>query len=246
MLWRALWPLLVHQLLAAAAVILLMGFPALPEDRVPLSVILTAVMAVPLFGWMYGTDQKRRKEAEPKLWEEAVPLQPYFLVWGVTSCIALALLGNALIAITPLPEWSVGYQEFNESLLTGNPYLWAAASVAAAPLVEELVMRGLCYLRLRDLLGVKWAMLSSALIFGISHGNLVQGVYGFLGGLWFAWLAERFGTILVPVLGHLAANLTVLLLPAGSYGSGALGLEFLLGTVVCAGCMFRTVQVLKK
>ena len=56
------------------------------------------------------------------------------------------------------------------------------------------------------------AMIWSALVFGVFHGNLVQGVYAFLIGLFFAWLMERTQRILVPMLGHMAANLFIVLL----------------------------------
>ena len=80
------------------------------------------------------------------------------------------------------------------------------------PAVEELIMRGLLYQRLRAMMRPAAAMIWSALVFGVFHGNLVQGVYAFLIGLFFAWLMERTQRILVPMLGHMAANLFIVLL----------------------------------
>ena len=56
------------------------------------------------------------------------------------------------------------------------------------------------------------AILISALVFGIFHGNVIQGIYAFLIGIFFAWLMERTQRILVPIVGHMSANLLVVLL----------------------------------
>ena len=52
----------------------------------------------------------------------------------------------------------------------------------------------------------------SALLFGLYHGSVVQGVYAFFLGLGAAWLLQRFGTLLAPWLFHMAANLISVLL----------------------------------
>ena len=52
------------------------------------------------------------------------------------------------------------------------------------------------------------AALISAVLFGLYHGNLLQGVYAFLLGLVLAWLYERFQTLAAPWLFHAAANMT--------------------------------------
>ena len=41
---------------------------------------------------------------------------------------------------------------------------------------------------------------------------MIQGIYAFLVGLFFAWLMERFQRILVPMVAHMSANLFVILL----------------------------------
>ena len=48
----------------------------------------------------------------------------------------------------------------------------------------------------------------SALLFGIYHGNVLQGAYGFFMGILLAWVMERRRTISAPVLMHMSANMT--------------------------------------
>ena len=65
-------------------------------------------------------------------------------------------------------------------------------------------------------LSANWRMLIgvalSALLFAVLHGNLVQGVYAFVLGVYFAWLMERYGSIKVPILGHMSANFFITLI----------------------------------
>jgi len=116
--------------------------------------------------------------------------------------------------------------------------------------VEELLMRGLLYQRLRDMMQAGAAIFWSALIFGISHGNIVQGVYAFLLGMFFAWLKERFGTILIPIAAHMSANLFAIML-SESHGLRAIAgtyAGYIASTVLCGVCFiyaFRTLNCMK-
>ena len=59
-----------------------------------------------------------------------------------------------------------------------------------APAAEEMIFRWLIYLRLRDWLKMPVAAVISGLIFGIYHGNIVQGIYASILGTAFAWILE--------------------------------------------------------
>ena len=76
----------------------------------------------------------------------------------------------------------------------------------AVPIAEELMFRGLIFRHLKSFMGRKTAIVLSALLFGMYHGNMVQGIYAFLMGFLLVWVYERFGSIFAPVLFHCAAN----------------------------------------
>lgn len=78
-----------------------------------------------------------------------------------------------------------------------------------SPLAEEAVFRGILYNRCKRYIGTLPAIFLSALLFGLFHGNLVQGIYAFVMGLLMAGLYERFHSFAVPLLFHAAANLPV-------------------------------------
>ena len=74
-----------------------------------------------------------------------------------------------------------------------------------APLAEETMFRKLLLDRLRPY-GDKFAIFTSALCFGIFHGNLNQFFYAFVIGLVFGYVAARTGQIWQTVLLHAMIN----------------------------------------
>lgn len=77
-----------------------------------------------------------------------------------------------------------------------------------APILEELLFRGVIEGHLLNKgWAPKWAILVSALIFGVIHGNPAQIPFAFLIGLLFGWLYYRTGSVLPGIAGHIINNL---------------------------------------
>ncbi len=84
-----------------------------------------------------------------------------------------------------------------------------AYSAIAAPLVEELIYRGFVLSTLKKY-GKLYAIVISALLFGIMHGNLPQAVYAFIVGLLLGYVAVEYSirwTILLHVINNSLADL---------------------------------------
>lgn len=105
-----------------------------------------------------------------------------------------------------------GYEQDTATLLTGNWPLQFLVLLAASPLLEEFFFRGVLFMRLKELMPVWGAAVVSAMCFGLYHGNLSQGIYGFFMGLFLAFCMERSQTVAVPILIHMAANAAALIL----------------------------------
>ena len=92
-----------------------------------------------------------------------------------------------------------------------------------APVVEELVFRGLI-LRGLEPYGKRFAIFSSAVLFGLFHGNLIQSPYAFVVGLVLGYTAMEYSITWAMVL-HMMNNLilgdTVLRLLSGLPPMGA-------------------------
>ena len=76
-----------------------------------------------------------------------------------------------------------------------------------APVVEELIFRGLIYKRLKDIVNIKWAAILSAVLFGVFHGNWVQAPYAVIIGLVAVFVYEKYKSIAAPILLHMTANI---------------------------------------
>lgn len=232
--WRLLCPLLLYEILSMAIV----SFVGVPLGLSMLeSTFIVELACIPLFWNLYQKDGGNRRLAL----EHSVPFQSYYVVWALSGAAALAFLSSRLLSLTALIEWSERFQEVDRAIGKESAGLQLLTTVLAAPAMEELLMRGLVYGRLRERLGAKQAIFCSAAIFGAFHGNLVQGIHAFVVGLFLAWLMERFRNILIPVLGHMAANLmSMILIPSGG------GIDDILELAVAGACVIRAVQVLKK
>ena len=75
-----------------------------------------------------------------------------------------------------------------------------------APIIEELILRGILFNRLRYGLSFYSANLIQALVFGIYHWNIIQGLYAFGIGLILGYVYEKTRSLYVPILLHVFIN----------------------------------------
>lgn len=128
-----------------------------------------------------------------------------------TACAAILTSTMVSYMVGWLNVHDAAYEATSEAMYSKTPLpILFLGIVILAPLAEELVMRGLVYRRLRDYAGVPVAVCVSAFLFGAIHGNIVQGIYGFLMGCFMALMYEHFGTIWATVTIHAANNLLAL------------------------------------
>lgn len=127
------------------------------------------------------------------------------IVLAVSASLGL----NVLFALTGLVEMSAGYQDVAKQqygvVFGAGMILYGLIS----PVTEEIVFRGLIFNRMRRYFPHAAAVAASGVLFGIYHGNLVQGVYGGCMGILMAYLYERLHSFLIPCLFHAMANIMV-------------------------------------
>lgn len=100
-----------------------------------------------------------------------------------------------------------------ESLSIYPPVLTVVLGCVIAPLAEELLFRRLLLDRLRPY-GDRFAILTSALCFGLFHGNLNQYFYAFATGAVLAYVMLRTGCLWQTILLHVLVNgASVILVP---------------------------------
>ncbi len=144
------------------------------------------------------------------------------MLLAVLGAVCISRGMNYVLALTPLPYWFPGYETASQEMYRCSLLSQIAAGCISAPLLEEMLMRGVLYGRLREFIkSPRTAMLVNGLLFGLFHGNVVQGMYAFVMGIFFALLYEVYDSLILPVTAHAAANGISLL--AGQFsGSGGL------------------------
>lgn len=159
---------------------------------------------------------------------------------------------NVLLLLTGLVGFSESYREVASQQYSVIFGVGVVLFGMIAPIVEEIVFRGLVFNRMRRYYPTMAAMVVSGALFGIYHGNLVQGVYGGCMGILLAYTYERMKSFLFPCLFHAAANLTVYML---TYAQTVYpGLQGVIITVpgctmlliVSAACIFVTERLWKR
>ena len=91
--------------------------------------------------------------------------------------------------------------------------------IIVAPIIEEIVFRGLFYKTLKNFIPFVQASIISSLIFAIIHENILSLTILFLLSLYLTWIYERTNSILYSILTHSIFNfLNLLLIYIGSNG----------------------------
>lgn len=126
---------------------------------------------------------------------------------GFTSSVGL----NILFSLSGAAQQSESYQSVAKDQYAVPLLVGILLYGIVSPLAEEVVFRGILFNRMRKDFPPGMAILLSGVLFGLYHGNMVQGIYGTLMGVLMAYLYERMGRFEIPCLFHMTANLTVYL-----------------------------------
>ena len=116
---------------------------------------------------------------------------------------------NIALAYTGLTRASEAYREVERQQYGAAAAVGTVLFVLLAPAAEEIVFRGLVFNRMKRCYSAVPAVIGSSVLFGVCHGNIVQGTYGVCMGILIAyvyWRTERFA---YPCLFHASANLAV-------------------------------------
>ena len=133
-----------------------------------------------------------------------IPAMFAFAMWGsnITTCINYILqllfgageIQNVMEAIAP--------SSFSAGVVT------LIFTAFVAPIFEEIIYRHLLLRSLKPI-GDTPAIIISALVFGLAHGNFDQFAYAFLSGIIFGLMAVRYNTIIPGMVLHLINNFFV-------------------------------------
>ena len=212
----------VGMLLQAAGMVL--GF-----DVASLNPLLSYVLPlIPAFLYIYFSAPETGQTAGQAAWKaaghatgqatgQAVPLQESN--WGkVNPLVAYPLLAIATIAMgfvsEPLSSWLPMPEHIKaifEKILSDS--LWAfLATVIAAPVLEEFLLRGIIERGLLHWMSPWKAILWSAFFFAVIHLNPWQATGAFIAGILFGWIYWKTRSLVACIFVHMTNNGTAYLM----------------------------------
>lgn len=132
-------------------------------------------------------------------------------VKGILPIVIMAasfnIITTVVISFVPWPaSWMESYVT-NSSAIDGSLMAWLAA-VVMAPVLEEIVFRGLMYTRLKKGLPAIAAAVIASLAFGIAHGTIIWAIYTFIFSMVLIWVFEKFQSLAACIVLHMGYNLS--------------------------------------
>lgn len=135
---------------------------------------------------------------------------------GAVKTLACVFLGSAGCMLANFPasmivslEQAMGFSgTIPDMPLTDDPaviFLYVLSVAVIPPIVEEMMFRGMILQGLRRF-GDGFAVVASAALFGLYHGNLAQTVFAFLCGLVLGFVVIRTNSLLPAILVHAVNN----------------------------------------
>jgi membrane protease YdiL (CAAX protease family) len=176
----------------------------------PIKKILLGVGST-LFILIYGFKKSKAPlfEVFPvKFFNPLVIIPLITFLWAAHNLLEIP--GKLLDKYLPAPPW---FWELFNKIFEGDFGWWGAFMKVAvvAPIVEELIFRGLILKGLRRNYNSFTAVFMSALLFALFHLNPWQFPATFVLGLLLGWIMIRTDNILLAILGHSVNNFLVLI-----------------------------------
>jgi len=169
------------------------------------------LISIPIFGVWYYFGCGRPKAGNVKK-----ILTGRCVLTAVIIAVGLLLFANSFVFLSEyiFPESYAYFIYLMETSGIGVTFFGIIASVILAPVGEEIVCRGIVFHYAKKLTeGLPGKSLSfwvanviQALLFGVLHGNFIQGAYAFVYGLGLGWIRERYKSLYPAILVHFLAN----------------------------------------
>lgn len=152
---------------------------------------------------------------KPRFWREEVFRTNAPMTVGVFIQLLCVFISVQTVSelLTPMQEWLFNQFGFSVTValeaatMTGTSVSMFLYITILGPVSEELLFRGLL-LRLLKPYGKQFAILVSALLFGLYHGNVVQIPFTFLVGIVLGYVTVEYSIIWAMVL-HIFNNLVL-------------------------------------
>lgn len=143
---------------------------------------------------------------------EAMPLHPMsageaLICLGGGICFAITVYG--VLSLLPIPEAAMdAYSSALSQSISGSIPEKLLSVVIFAPVAEELLFRGIIYGSFKSTSRRFVAVAASCVIFGMMHQDPLWMIYAFAVALGLTLALDAHGTLIAPMLLHIAFNFT--------------------------------------
>lgn len=180
------------------------GNPNSPDYLNLISTIMYTCALIPVTCWyFFGIYQKRSSKRRGSFGPSTVgPV--VFLALGVSHSLTLLFMIMSIF----IPDALNSYNNLIEdSGMLNYSVLWFVSTIILPPLVEELTFRGITMHLFQKAGAPFWiANILQALLFGVFHMNLVQGIYAFFLGILLGYLVKRYNSLIASMTFHAFFN----------------------------------------
>ncbi|MDP4091239.1 MAG: type II CAAX endopeptidase family protein [Bacillota bacterium] len=132
-----------------------------------------------------------------------------FYCIGITAAFAFFSMSLINLVINIFPE----YEEVSQTVQTAFNPVGIPLIIVLIPIFEEIFFRGIIFNELRSRINVTAAVILQALIFGVFHGNILQGIYTFMLAIILAlvyiWTRSIWSNIIVHITYNLLGSIVI-------------------------------------
>ena len=131
--------------------------------------------------------------------------------------VAIQIMVDGILSlVSPLfPDTFAAYYELVSKAVGVNLAVpMIIATFIIAPIGEELFFRGVIMGYAKRYMPGASAILFQGVLFGLYHGNIVQGIYACILGCLLGFVAYKADTLLASMILHFSINLSVLVIPS--------------------------------
>ena len=137
----------------------------------------------------------------------ALPSRKALLVLAAVAGLASAFWSTIAVNMAPWPEELIeSYVTESAALTSTRPVMDFLAVVIAAPLVEELLFRGVIYRSFSELVPAGLAVVFQGMLFASMHGTVIWMLYAFFMGCVLGYVRKRTESVRPCILMHAVFN----------------------------------------
>ena len=173
-----------------------------------LILILQQIISIGAVLPIYLIHRKYQPKPEKKNTFSTILFGAFFIL----GCGAVVSIIQNLVFDMLVPVDDVIWQQTEQILGSMSFWMQIVTTVTLAPIVEELMLRGMVMNRLESVCPQWVAVVVSAVVFGALHLNITQGVFAAAAGLAFGVVYIKTRSLWLCIIAHAANNLWATLL----------------------------------